>query len=138
MSQDEGQRMTDTLRDIEQELEDGPDREPPGASRGGRVLTCFCCGSRYRRGEWRCCRAPAGTTAAEWSDQWHRFEDDGRKRSHCPRHPCAECLAGGANAPGPRAVSSTVTPFDPEADEGGDWKERAAGDAERLEDEVGF
>ena len=140
-----------TVPDIQSDIEaldDGPDREGRTSLRGyeakvRRQLRCFCCDSYYPAGSWTCCSAPPGKTSGEWADLCHRFEDkDGRKRAHCPRHPCPDCLAGGVKPapipgePGPPAPSTGVKPFDP--DDGKDWKQIAAGDVDKLREEIPF
>ncbi len=122
---------------------DGPDWVRGYDPKERKQLRCFCCGSQYPARSWTCCSAPPGTTWGDWGDQWHRFEDpDGRKRSHCPRHPCPECLAGGVKPapipgePAPPAPSTGVKPFEPDDEK--DWKQVAAGDVDKLREEIPF
>jgi hypothetical protein len=55
------------------------------------IYTCYCCGEKYRKGEWECCAAPTGMGHAAWLEQWHAncphpIEPVGPGLYRCPRH----------------------------------------------------
>lgn len=55
------------------------------------TLTCACCGTRYRRGEWKCCAPAGGMSSHNWSLAWHdgcptADAADGPGKRKCPRH----------------------------------------------------
>jgi len=53
-----------------------------------QMLTCFCCGTIYEKGHYRCCAPPANVTPAAWlARHCHKCAGDPKRlRSNCPNH----------------------------------------------------
>lgn len=51
-------------------------------------LTCYCCGTEYIRGQFRCCAPPPGITSQKWLERHcARCSDDPTGlRTKCPKH----------------------------------------------------
>jgi len=52
------------------------------------TLTCYCCGTTYLRGHFRCCAPPKNMPSHAWLARFCKncTEDPHGVRSHCPRH----------------------------------------------------
>lgn len=76
------------------------------------TFRCFCCGDRYRRGEWKCCAPPNGQNPQAWMSTWHldcptADSAEGAGKRKCPRHCRCEKLDARGNLPIPRAAGIT-------------------------------
>lgn len=56
-----------------------------------REYVCYCCGTKYERGKWRCCAPPKNMASHVWLERWCRGCGPANAR-RCPRH----CTCGGA------------------------------------------
>jgi hypothetical protein len=62
--------LAGTVADVRDKLEAQAAAAPGFVA--ARVFTCFCCGEKYRRGEWRCCAPIGGMNPQAWMAKAHR------------------------------------------------------------------
>lgn len=50
---------------------------------------CYCCGSAYERGQFKCCAAPKNMASHAWLERFCRVRlDNGKNCGKCPRCGC--------------------------------------------------